>query len=332
MLDRLVILNGTDAEREHHLNFSDGPVIVGRSNAQARIVVPDVQVSRIHFQVEQRDGKSWVVDLNSSSGTLVNGRKVSTHQLQPGDTIRIGETQMRFVSAGVQHTAGEEPAESRLESLVATAIGRFQIKRLIARGTSGCVFEALEDDSGQTVALKVLFPELAKHEEERQRFIRAMKTIMPLVHPNLVTLYGAGRKGEHCWVSMEYVKGESLAKMIERVGKDHKLPWKLSLRVAVHIARAIDYAEEHGILHRNITPNNILIRTADQNAMLGDLMLAKSARRHAGRPDHQAGPDDRRHPLHVARTHPFHRRNRWPIRNLQPGGDDLQPTHRSHPQ
>ena len=122
MLDRLVVINGTDAEREHHLNFSDGPIIVGRSNAQARIVVPDLQVSRIHFQIEQRDGRPWVVDLNSSSGTLVNGRKVSTHQLQPGDTIRIGETQMRFVSAGVQHTAGEEPSESRLEDLVGTLL------------------------------------------------------------------------------------------------------------------------------------------------------------------------------------------------------------------
>ena len=75
---------------------------------------------------------------------------------------------------------------------------------------------------------------------------------------------------------MEYIEGESLAKLIERVGRDHKLPWKFSLRVAVYIARALQYAEEQSILHRNITPNNILIRKIDQVALLGDLMLAKA--------------------------------------------------------
>lgn len=276
MLDRLVNLNGSDAERQHHLNFAEGPIIVGRSNAQARIVVPDLQASRIHFQIEQRDGKPWVVDLNSSGGTLVNGRKVSTHLLQPGDILRLGETQLRFVPAGVAHVPAGEATTSRLEDLVGKTLSHFQINKLLARGTSGCIFQASETDSGQTVALKVLHPELAKNEDERQRFIRAMKTIMPLSHPNLVTLYGAGRSGLHCWVSMEYIEGESLAKLIERVGKDHKLPWKFSLRVAIYIARALKYAEAQGILHRNITPNNILIRTADQTALLGDLMLAKA--------------------------------------------------------
>lgn len=276
MLNRLIILNGTDAEREHHLNFAEGPIIVGRSNAQARIVVPDVKASRIHFQIEERDGQAWVVDLNSSGGTLVNGRKVSTHELRSGDIVRIGETQMRFVPAGMQHVPTGDASACRLEDLVGKTLSHFQINKLLARGTSGCIFQASETDSGQIVALKVLHPELAKSEEERQRFIRAMKTIMPLSHPNLVTLFGAGRSGPHCWVSMEYIEGESLAKLIERVGRDHKLPWKFSLRVAVYIARALQYAEEQSILHRNITPNNILIRKIDQVALLGDLMLAKA--------------------------------------------------------
>lgn len=276
MLDRLLVLSGADTGREHHINFAEGPVVVGRSNAQATIVLPDLQVSRIHFQIEDRDGARWVVDLSSSSGTLINGRKVSAHQLKAGDIIRAGETQMRYVPAGADATASAEQASERLEDLVGKNLAHFQIKRLLARGTAGCVFQAVEADSGETVALKVLFPELSRNDEEMQRFIRAMKTILPHRHPNLVTLSGAGRKGSHCWVSMEYIEGDSLARLIERIGREGKLPWKFSLRVTVHIARALQYAEENDILHRNITPNNILIRTADQTALLGDLMLAKA--------------------------------------------------------
>ena len=276
MLDRLVILSGPDKGREHHINMAEGPVVVGRSNAQATIVLPDLQASRVHFQIEERDGAKWVVDQGSSSGTIVNGRKVSAHQLKAGDILRAGETQIRFVPAGQDAAPDSQSGEQRLEDLVGTTLAHYQIKKLIARGTSGCVFQARESDSGEMVALKVLFSELSKNDEEMQRFVRAMRTIMPLRHPNLVTLSGAGRKGNHCWVAMEYIEGESLGKYIERIGKEGKLPWKFSLRVAVHIARALQYAEENDIVHRNITPNNILIRTIDKSALLGDLMLAKA--------------------------------------------------------
>ncbi|MFT3883024.1 MAG: serine/threonine-protein kinase [Gemmatales bacterium] len=239
MLDRLIVMTGADSGREHHINMAEGPVVVGRSNAQATIVLPDLQASRVHFQIEDRDGAKWVVDQGSSSGTIVNGRKVSAHQLKAGDIIRAGEMQLRFVPAGQDAAPASAGAsgEQRLEDLVGTTLAHFQIKKLIARGTSGCVFQALESDSGETVALKVLFPELSKNEEEMQRFVRAMKTIMPLRHPNLVTLSGAGRKGALCWVAMDYIEGESLGKLIERIGKEGKLPWKFSLRVAVHVAR-----------------------------------------------------------------------------------------------
>jgi serine/threonine protein kinase len=276
MLDRLIVLTGSDATRDHHLDFSLGPVIFGRSKAQANCALPDLQVSRVHFQIEKRGEQIWVVDQGSSGGTLVNGRKVSAQQLKAGDIIRAGETQLRFVPVGADSTVSAHAEPDRLEALAGTIWGRFQVGPLLARGSSGCVFKAQDTETGQTVALKVLFPELAKSEEEMQRFIRTMKTIMPLSHPNLIALLGAGRKGSNCWASMEYIEGESLAKLIERYGREGKLPWKYSLRVAVHIARALNYGYQHNIIHRNITPNNILVRTADQTSLLGDLMLAKA--------------------------------------------------------
>ena len=62
------------------------------------------------------------------------------------------------------------------------------------RGQSGLVFGARDVNNGRIVALKVLWPEFARHDVEIQRFIRAMKTVLPVRHPNIVTLWGAGKK------------------------------------------------------------------------------------------------------------------------------------------
>ncbi|HXG11732.1 MAG TPA: serine/threonine-protein kinase [Gemmataceae bacterium] len=97
-----------------------------------------------------------------------------------------------------------------------------------------------------------------------------------MAHPNLVTVYGAGKSGPYCWVSMELVEGESLTEVIRRIGVAGMLDWRHAYRVAVHIARALDYAHGNNMIHRNITPANILIRAEDKVAKLGDLMLAKA--------------------------------------------------------
>ena len=109
-----------------------------------------------------------------------------------------------------------------------------------------------------------------------QRFIRAMKTMHPIRHPNIIRIYNAGKTGDHVWVAMEYVEGESVAAMIDRIGTVGMLDWRTAFRVCLHIARALREAFEHKIIHRNITPENILVREEDQVAKLGDMMLAKA--------------------------------------------------------
>src|SRR5205807_7499218 len=130
----------------------------------------------------------------------------------------------------------------QLADLVGQTLAHFHMEAAIARGQSGMVFKAGDKREERTVALKVLWPEFSKNEEEMQRFVRAMKTVLPLRHANLVTLYGAGKAGNYCWIAMEYVDGESLTQVIQRIGAAGMLDWRNALRVAVHVARALEFA------------------------------------------------------------------------------------------
>jgi hypothetical protein len=178
----------------------------------------------------------------------------------------------------------------RLGELADTFLAHFAVGPVLARGKSGVVFRAVDIRADRVVALKVLRPEFTRNDKEIQRFIRSMKTMMPLRHPNLVALYGAGKKGPYCWIAMEYVEGESLTEVIRRIGIAGMLDWRHAFRMAVHVGRALAFAHGRHVVHRNLTPQNVLIRKEDPAAgapacgvaapgfvaKLGDLMLAKA--------------------------------------------------------
>jgi serine/threonine protein kinase len=281
MAMHLLVTAGPDKGRVIPLS-GDGTLLVGRSKSTPTRLT-DPHVSRVHCQLKQQGDQVSVIDSESSSGTFVNGKRITEHLLEPGDVIAIGETQMVFQGADhAEHLT--QPPEARaaakqageLTDLVGKKISHFEIGAVIAKGTAGVVFRAQDTKEQKTVALKVLQPEISQNDEEMQRFVRAMKTMLPMRHPNLVAIYGAGKTGSYCWISMEFVDGESLAAVIPRIGVAGMLDWRYALRVAVHIARALAFAEKNHIIHRNITPHNILMQNSDKCFKLGDLMLAKA--------------------------------------------------------
>jgi serine/threonine protein kinase len=252
---------------------------IGRSQSTPTRL-SDQTVSRVHCQIEF-DGKRAVLMNVSSKGTTVNGKEVTEHELRHGDLIRVGTTELRYQVTAIEEASTvlqppSRPAPAQLSELPGQVLSHYAIESIIAKGQSGAIFKATDTRDGQVVAIKVLQPEFSHNEAEMQRFIRAMKTVLGLEHPNLVKLLGAGKTGPFCWVAMEYVEGESLNKVIQRIGVAGMLDWKYGYRVAVQVARALEYAHGQSIIHRNVTPTNILLRTADKTALLGDLMLAKA--------------------------------------------------------
>jgi len=264
-----------------------GALLFGRSDAaQCRLKDPDVAIA--HFEIKAENGALWLADCGTEAGTKVNGRRANSMELQEGDVINLGSTEIRIQAAGRAPGVGGAKEQAAAAAAGATELPKtwwsgiegstfqdtFEIGKKVAEGRSSVIFEGRDTRKGRKVAVKVLKPEFASTEEKVNRFIRAMKTVLQLRHPNIVEVYGAGKYGDVCWAAMEWIEGESLDKVIERIGIAGMLQWTYGFKVALHISRALKYAYDQNIIHRNITPTNLFM-TNDGVTKLGDLNLVK---------------------------------------------------------
>src|SRR5262249_19916689 len=230
----LLVTSGPDAGRA--FNLSAGvPLQVGRSQATPTRLT-DPTVSRVHCEVEW-DGHRALLHNCSQHGTFVNGLSVGEYLLRPGDVVRVGGTELRFAEADAgseSDTVTPMPAKpdrgaataEQLAALVGQVFHHYALEDVIAQGTVAVVFRASDTRDGTLVALKGLLPEFARDEEEMARFVRTMHTVLPLRHPNLVSVLGAGRTGPHCWVASEFVEGDTLPEVVRRAGVAGILDWR----------------------------------------------------------------------------------------------------------
>jgi serine/threonine protein kinase len=280
MAYQLVICNGPEKGRT--VDLPAGKTLVVGRGEDCDVQLADPRASRVHCKLQVDDDSVVLIDAGSTWGTRLNGSSVKEQKLKSGDVIELGETQIRISSGtetlppGAAKTPKSERRDNPLSKLVGTTLVRYSIDSLIDSGRSGAVFRAVDTKHDRPVALKVLWPELTQDTREVERFVRAIKTMLPLQHENIVRLYGAGVSDGYCWMAMELVEGESLADVIKRLGVGGMLAWEPVFRAAVDVSQALEVAAEHKIVHRNITPSNVLIRSKDKVAKLADLMLAKA--------------------------------------------------------
>lgn len=148
--------------------------------------------------------------------------------------------------------------------------GRYEIVRELARGGMGIVCVARDPALKREVALKVLIAGELATPEAIARFAREARAAGQLRHPNIVAVHDAGDIDGRHYFTMDLVRGQELAKLLDNggVARPHALAW---LR---DIARAVHHAHEHGIIHRDLKPQNIIIDEQGRPLVM-DFGLAK---------------------------------------------------------
>jgi serine/threonine-protein kinase len=137
---------------------------------------------------------------------------------------------------------------------------RYRVEREIGRGGMATVFLARDLPHDRLVALKLLHPELAQALGP-ERFLREIRIAAGLSHPNILPLYDSGSwatadGSTGLFYTMPFVNGESLRRRLER---ERQLPIEDAILVAREVAGALTHAHEHGIVHRDVKPENILL-------------------------------------------------------------------------
>src|ERR1043166_2665867 len=142
-----------------------------------------------------------------------------------------------------------------LSHLSAALSGRYAVEREIGAGGMATVFLARDLQHDRRVALKVLNPELGAVLGV-ERFLSEIRVTANLQHPNLLPLFDSGEAEGLLFYVMPYVEGESLRARLDR---EKQLPVDEAIRIAIAVASALDYAHRHGVIHRDLKPDNNLL-------------------------------------------------------------------------
>jgi tRNA A-37 threonylcarbamoyl transferase component Bud32/tetratricopeptide (TPR) repeat protein len=160
--------------------------------------------------------------------------------------------------------------DDALERLRSALAERYEVLDEIGRGGMATVYLARDLKHGRRVALKVLRPELAVAIGP-ERFLREIEISAALRHPNILPLFDSGEAAGSLFYVMPYVEGESLRNRLER---ERQLPLEDAYAIALEVADALAYAHSHGVVHRDVKPENILLESG--HAVVADFGIARA--------------------------------------------------------
>jgi len=177
-------------------------------------------------------------------------------------------TQGAGAGTSAQPAAPQDDAAAVREALK----DEYELEKELGRGGMAIVFKARDKSLEREVAIKVLPFSLSFDAEFVERFQREARTSAKLEHPNIIPIYRVGKSGRVIFFVMKFLRGKPLSDVIEARGA---IPVPEIKRVLIEAARALGYAHKHGIVHRDIKPDNIMFDELGQ-AIVTDFGIAKA--------------------------------------------------------
>ena len=204
---------------------------------EARTLVPDPGLNRLHEQLEQIKEKGLHSSAEDTSGFM-------------------------DVTPWLDVSAEGKPG----------SIHEFELLELIGRGGMGVVFKCWDTKLERQVALKLMSPQLLVAEHASERFMREARSAARINHPNIVSVFGVGDAKGLPYLVMELVSGSSLETKLKR-----GLAFSEVLKISVQILAGLDAAHQQGVLHRDIKPANVILDEDSGQAKITDFGLACTA-------------------------------------------------------
>lgn len=152
-------------------------------------------------------------------------------------------------------------------------LGRYVIIGELGQGAMGIVYKATDPLIDRAVAIKTINLALAHEgkEEYEARFYQEAKAAGRLSHPNIVTVYDVGKSGDIAYIAMEFLQGRELRDILN---DRQRLPVDQAVDIVAQVALGLAYAHEHGIVHRDVKPSNIMV-VRDGHAKITDFGIAR---------------------------------------------------------
>jgi eukaryotic-like serine/threonine-protein kinase len=158
-----------------------------------------------------------------------------------------------------------------MAELVGQQVDHYRIEALLGEGGMGAVYKAYDINLARHVALKVMHRQFANQSEFQHRFLQEAQAAARLDHPSIVRIYNFGMREGFLYIVMEFVPGATLATYLRRLEKSGQIVrLDETLTILAQVADALGYAHRQGVVHRDIKPDNILLKPLDEPDRDGD--------------------------------------------------------------
>lgn len=237
---------------------------IGRAPGQD-VLLEGKRVSRQHAQIEiKTDGNIYVTDLNSANGVWMGDTLLVPSTSVLWDTkeiIRLGNYWIKFEQGTRDFDPFAASGGQEKWGRVGKKIKNYRIDRFVGQSDLAAVYKATQLPLNRPVALKILHPNLAAQEMLKQRFLREARQLSRLDHPNIVKVHTADNADNELFMVMDFVSPFNLRNHLKKFKEqDRRMEQEEALGLIIQIADGLHYAHQQGMIHRDMTPESIVLR------------------------------------------------------------------------